>query len=132
MSSTLAASAGFISLSICIGLIPFKSQKRLVQRVHDRLELSGVEYLVGVAKTYPFIDHGSRFSRSPAHGAFGESGHHFAEYVLERAILHRNLIVHDYARIDDSAVFGILKRRLGDLDEYARAIVAYLALDSEG
>ena len=44
----------------------------------------------------------------------------------------RNLIVHDYARIDDSAVFGILKRRLGDLDEYARAIVAYLASSSEG
>jgi uncharacterized protein YutE (UPF0331/DUF86 family) len=43
----------------------------------------------------------------------------------------RNLIVHDYARIDDSAVFGILKRRLGDLDDYARSIVAYLALSSE-
>jgi len=38
----------------------------------------------------------------------------------------RNLIVHDYAKIDDAKVYGILKKRLGDFDEYARAIVAYL------
>ena len=38
----------------------------------------------------------------------------------------RNLIVHDYAKIDDAKVYGILKKRLSDLDEYARAIVAYL------
>lgn len=42
----------------------------------------------------------------------------------------RNLIVHDYAPLDNSVVFGILKRRLGDLDAYARAIVAYLAAPS--
>jgi uncharacterized protein YutE (UPF0331/DUF86 family) len=38
----------------------------------------------------------------------------------------RNLIVHDYARIDNAIVFGILKRRLSDFDAYARAIVNYL------
>lgn len=38
----------------------------------------------------------------------------------------RNLIVHDYAKIDDAKVYGILKKCLSDLDEYARAIVAYL------
>jgi uncharacterized protein YutE (UPF0331/DUF86 family) len=38
----------------------------------------------------------------------------------------RNLIVHDYAHIDNSIVFGILKRRLGDLDAFARAAVSYL------
>ena len=38
----------------------------------------------------------------------------------------RNLIVHDYAKIDDAKVYAILKKRLSDLDEYARAIVAYL------
>ena len=38
----------------------------------------------------------------------------------------RNLIVHDYARIDDAKVYAILKKRLGDFDEYARAIAAYL------
>lgn len=40
----------------------------------------------------------------------------------------RNLIVHDYARIDNAIVFGILKRRLDDLDAYARAIARYLGL----
>lgn len=38
----------------------------------------------------------------------------------------RNLIVHDYARIDNHVVFSILKRRLGDFDAFARAIVHYL------
>lgn len=38
----------------------------------------------------------------------------------------RNLIVHDYAKIDDAKVYAILTKRLGDLDDYARAIVAYL------
>ena len=38
----------------------------------------------------------------------------------------RNLIVHDYARVDDAAVFGILKRHLGDFDLYAKEIVRYL------
>jgi uncharacterized protein YutE (UPF0331/DUF86 family) len=37
----------------------------------------------------------------------------------------RNLIVHDYARIDNAVVFGILKRRLGDFHAFARAIVRY-------
>lgn len=38
----------------------------------------------------------------------------------------RNLIVHDYAQIDDARVYGILKKRLEDFDAYARAIAAYL------
>ena len=38
----------------------------------------------------------------------------------------RNLIVHDYARIDDAKVYVILQKRLGDFDAYAAAITAYL------
>jgi len=38
----------------------------------------------------------------------------------------RNLIVHGYARIDDSLVYGILKKRLGDFDAFAQAVLAYL------
>jgi uncharacterized protein YutE (UPF0331/DUF86 family) len=38
----------------------------------------------------------------------------------------RNLIVHNYAHIDDARVYGILKRHLGDFDAFARAIVDYL------
>ncbi len=46
---------------------------------------------------------------------------------LEAMAGFRNLIVHGYAHIDDSITFGILKRRLGDFDAYARAILAYLS-----
>ncbi len=38
----------------------------------------------------------------------------------------RNLIVHDYARIDDARVYGILKKRLSDFDAFAEAVRAYL------
>lgn len=38
----------------------------------------------------------------------------------------RNLIVHDYARIDNDVILSILKQRLGDFDAFARAIVGYL------
>jgi uncharacterized protein YutE (UPF0331/DUF86 family) len=38
----------------------------------------------------------------------------------------RNLIVHYYERVDDSVVFGIFKKRLGDFELYADQIVAYL------
>jgi len=61
----------------------------------------------------------------------------FREYqenkIIRRAVertLHlagfRNLIVHDYSRIYDGAVFGILKKRLGDFDLFAGAIVRYI------
>jgi len=38
----------------------------------------------------------------------------------------RNLIVHDYARIDNQIVLDIVKRRLGDFDAFAQAIVRYV------
>jgi len=38
----------------------------------------------------------------------------------------RNLIVHDYARIDDARVYGILQKRLTDLDAFAEAVRVYL------
>lgn len=38
----------------------------------------------------------------------------------------RNLLVHEYTRLDNALVYGILSRRLGDFDEFARAVVAYL------
>lgn len=39
----------------------------------------------------------------------------------------RILIVHDYAKIDDEIVYGILKKRLGDFDAFADAIRIYLS-----
>lgn len=38
----------------------------------------------------------------------------------------RNVLVHGYAKVDNSVVHGILRERLVDLDEYARAITDYV------
>ena len=46
--------------------------------------------------------------------------------TLREMARFRNLIVHDYARIDDARVYGILKKRLGDFDAFAEAIRVYL------
>lgn len=39
----------------------------------------------------------------------------------------RNIIVHDYTRIDDEIVFGVLKRHLDKFQDYAEAIIKYIA-----
>lgn len=39
----------------------------------------------------------------------------------------RNLLVHSYTKINDAIVHGILRDRLGDLNEYTKAITDYLA-----
>jgi uncharacterized protein YutE (UPF0331/DUF86 family) len=57
-----------------------------------------------------------------------------AEQIVSRRLLDslldmarfRNLIVHDYAKIDDVKVYEILKNRLGDFDAFAEAIRTYL------
>jgi len=38
-----------------------------------------------------------------------------------------NLIVHDYARIDDASVYGILIKRVGDVARFAAAVKEYMA-----
>lgn len=38
----------------------------------------------------------------------------------------RNILVHEYAGLDDAAVFGVLKRRLDDFDIFLKAITEYL------
>jgi uncharacterized protein YutE (UPF0331/DUF86 family) len=56
------------------------------------------------------------------------------EKILPPALLNpllemagfRNLIVHDYAKIDDAIVYGILMKRLGDFDAFADAVRVYL------
>jgi uncharacterized protein YutE (UPF0331/DUF86 family) len=45
---------------------------------------------------------------------------------LEDMAGFRNVLVHGYARIDNRKVYDILHTSLGDFDEFARAIVAYL------
>lgn len=46
--------------------------------------------------------------------------------ALQPMASFRNLIVHDYGKIDDETVFGILQRRLGDFGEYSRMIVRHM------
>lgn len=46
--------------------------------------------------------------------------------ALQPMASFRNLIVHDYGKIDDEIVFGILQRRLGDFKEYAGMIVRHM------
>lgn len=43
----------------------------------------------------------------------------------------RNVLVHEYVRVDDATVYGILKKRLEDFDAYARAVVDYLERQTE-
>jgi uncharacterized protein YutE (UPF0331/DUF86 family) len=58
-----------------------------------------------------------------------------AEQIVSQQLLEpllsmarfRNLVVHDYAKIDDEIVYGILKKRLGDFDAFAEAVRVYLA-----
>jgi len=38
----------------------------------------------------------------------------------------RNILVHEYVRLDNSVVYGVLKKRLGDFEEFAKAIISYL------
>lgn len=41
----------------------------------------------------------------------------------------RNVIVHDYVRLDNSVVFSIVKRHLADFDAFARAVAEYVDSD---
>lgn len=63
----------------------------------------------------------------------GEEGLVPGELVpqLVKMAKFRNLLVHQYAHIDNAIVYGILKRHLGDFDEFAQAIVAYLSKGPE-
>lgn len=56
------------------------------------------------------------------------------ENVLPEALLpnllnmagFRNIIVHDYARVADDIVYGILTHNLDDFEQFARSVVIFL------
>jgi uncharacterized protein YutE (UPF0331/DUF86 family) len=58
----------------------------------------------------------------------------YEEAVISEALLptlimmakFRNLIVHDYVRIDNAIVFEVLKRRLSDFERFVQEILGYL------
>ena len=43
----------------------------------------------------------------------------------------RNIIVHDYARIEPEVVLGILRKDIGDFKNFARGIIGYLDTQAE-
>lgn len=45
---------------------------------------------------------------------------------LRSMVRFRNLLVHNYARIDDGQVYAVLTQRLGDLDVFARVVIEHL------
>jgi uncharacterized protein YutE (UPF0331/DUF86 family) len=38
----------------------------------------------------------------------------------------RNILVHEYGRINDALVFEAVQRRLGDFDAFKREVLAFL------
>jgi uncharacterized protein YutE (UPF0331/DUF86 family) len=44
----------------------------------------------------------------------------------------RNLLVHEYGRVDDEIVFETVRERLGDFDAFKREILAFLRPDDRG
>ena len=57
-------------------------------------------------------------------GEEGVLSHTLASRLVDMARF-RNLLVHEYTHLDNTVVYGILKRRLSDFDEFAQAIAAY-------
>lgn len=45
---------------------------------------------------------------------------------LQKMAGFRNLIVHDYARIDDSLVFAVLQSRLVDFEQFAGVVAEFI------
>ncbi len=46
---------------------------------------------------------------------------------LQRMARFRNLVVHLYWQVDDARVYDIIQRDLGDLEEFQKAIAAFIA-----
>ncbi len=46
--------------------------------------------------------------------------------AFEKMARFRNIVVHDYERIDPEIVIGILKNNLGDFEDFKASIIKYL------
>jgi uncharacterized protein YutE (UPF0331/DUF86 family) len=46
--------------------------------------------------------------------------------LLRRMKGMRNILVHEYGRVDDALVFETIDQRLGDFDAFAREVLAFL------
>jgi uncharacterized protein YutE (UPF0331/DUF86 family) len=50
---------------------------------------------------------------------------------LQKMAKFRNIVVHDYEKIDPAIVFGILMKNLEDFDRFKRSIISYLKTKEE-
>ncbi len=62
------------------------------------------------------------FTKLAARGAVSTS----TAEILRRMRGLRNILVHEYGRINDALVFEAVQRRLGDFDAFKRAVLAFL------
>ncbi|MBI3958810.1 MAG: DUF86 domain-containing protein [Chloroflexi bacterium] len=51
--------------------------------------------------------------------------------ALQKMAGFRNIVVHEYVRIDDAQVYGMLKANLEDFETFATAIVNFLSVAGE-
>ena len=47
--------------------------------------------------------------------------------MMEKMAKFRNVIIHQYGKIDPAIVVSILRRNLGDFEKYKKAIIKYLS-----
>ena len=50
---------------------------------------------------------------------------------LNRMAKFRNIVVHQYEKVDPTIVIGILRNNLGDFEKYKKAIIDYLRISEE-
>lgn len=50
---------------------------------------------------------------------------------LNRMTKFRNIVVHQYEKVDPTIVIGILRNNLGDFEKYKKAIIDYLRISEE-
>jgi len=51
--------------------------------------------------------------------------------AFQRMAGFRNVLVHEYTKIDDAAVYGVFQKRLDDLAVFAEAVLRYLGAGAE-
>ena len=51
--------------------------------------------------------------------------------AFQRMAGFRNILVHEYTKLDDAAVYGIFQRRLDDLTAFAEAVLSYVGARTE-
>ena len=55
----------------------------------------------------------------------------FSSESLERMAKFRNVVVHDYDRVDEEIVIGILRKNLDDFIKFKDAIVNFIKREEE-